>query len=255
MNGCQNIEWSPEQYIESAVAAREAGDEMLSRLEWLRVKPAVIVDLGAACGEMSAKLQALYQNATVFALDLSPIMLQNAQQRHVSCVCADAVAMPFANQSVDMVFANLLFPWLYSLDDIKQLLKECQRVLRVGGVLTFSFLGPDTLPELQANHFLIPQLIDMHEIGDLLLQTGWADPVLDVMRYDVSYTDINKMTNELVASGMIKEAVNIEESLAHYEVIFAQAFAPEMKYEQTTESGEVRIPLSAVRESLVRKKK
>lgn len=233
--------------------AREAGDEMLSRLEWLRAKPTVIVDAGAACGEMSVKLQTLYQNATVFALDLSPIMLQNAQQRHAPCVCADAIALPFANQSVDMVFANLLFPWFQSLDTIKQFLQECQRVLRVGGVLTVSFLGPDTLLDLQTNHALIPQLIDMHDMGDILLQEGWADPVLDVMRYDVSYDDAKKMMQELIATGFLQETINIQHLRAHYEVIFAQAFAVDRKPEQKTESGEVHIPLSTLREQLRKK--
>lgn len=248
-----DIAWSPEEYAQAAVLAGEVGDEMISRLAWLRMKPKTIVDVGAGNAAMSVKLKALYQDANVFALDLSLDMINAAKSNHPLCICADAYSLPFANQSIDFIFANLILPWTPTFDDVKSIMQEWKRVLRPEGVLMFSCLGPDTLAALQESHAVIPQLTDIHHLGDLLLQDGWSDPVLDVMRYDIHYSDKNKMMNELVATGMLNESTVTDQQLAHYEVIYAHAFAPEIKLEQKIEEGVVRIPLSALRESLLNK--
>jgi len=253
MSLVNNIPFSPEDYAAAAVLADEVADEMLMRLEWMTIKPRIVVDLGCGIGKHTTELRKRYADAMVFALDTSMTMLEVAQQQKLSCVCADVMRLPFASQSVDLLFANLVFPWQA---DITAMLRECHRVLHPEGLLIFSALGLDTLRELQ--EIAKPSLMDMHDVGDLLLQQ-FADPVLDVNYYTLNYADQSKMFRELQLMGMIG---NIPQNISltadddgkwpvTFEVIIAHAFAPEMK---RAEDGVVRIPVSQLREQLRRMK-
>ena len=86
--------------------------------------------------------------------------------------------------SVDLIFSDLL---IQDLPDPKHFLKECWRVLREGGLLSFSYLGPDTGKELRAiensEKLGLKALMspwDMHDMGDALLGERFSDPVMDM---------------------------------------------------------------------------
>ena len=106
---------------------------------------------------------------------------------------ADACRLPLADQSVDIVFANLLLPWI---DDRPRLFAEIVRVLRGDGLLLFSTLGPASLAGLSHKPFK-----DMHDIGDELVRAGLRDPVLDVDRLAVSYDDRESLERDLAGVG------------------------------------------------------
>lgn len=257
MNLFKNIVWSPEEYAEAAVVARKAGTEMLSRLDLMTIKPKVVVDIGCGAGELTALLQKRYPEATVIGLDLDLDMMRDGGKG-----VADAACLPLPHQSVDILFANFLVPWHA---DMLALLREWKRVLRPDGALMFSALGPDTLkewqPNLQPEH--IPQFIDMHDIGDVLLHEGFADPVLDVNYYTTSYRDKNRFIHELCASGMWFPGDAKHENFAAlesqtwdvtYEVVFAHAFkAHERQERSASEDGMVRIPISVLRKQMANK--
>ena len=94
------------------------------------------------------------------------------------------------DNSVDLVFSDLL---LQDLADPKHFLQECWRVLREGGLITFSYLGPDTgkelrsleLPDLKLKNLLSPW--DMHDMGDALLGERFSDPVMDMEYLTLDY--------------------------------------------------------------------
>ena len=102
------------------------------------------------------------------------------------------------DNSVDLVFSNLL---LQDLADPKRFLQECWRVLREGGLITFSYLGPDTGKELRSQDFSglkIKNLLspwDMHDMGDALLGGRFSDPVMDM-----EYLTLDYGTYELLLS-------------------------------------------------------
>ena len=108
------------------------------------------------------------------------------------------------DQGVDLVFANLLLPWI---DDLPLCLEEISRVLKRGGLLVFSTLGPDSLGVLrdawQGSDELphVREFADMHDIGDALVRARLADPVLDVDRLSISFTEINNLYRDLTANG------------------------------------------------------
>ena len=94
------------------------------------------------------------------------------------------------DNSVDLVFSDLL---MQDLPDPQYFLRECWRVLREGGLITFTYLGPDTGKELRA---LEPGLMklknllspwDMHDMGDALLGERFSDPVMDMEFISLDY--------------------------------------------------------------------
>ncbi len=95
------------------------------------------------------------------------------------------------DNSVELIFSVL---FMQDLPDPKHFLQECWRVLKEGGLLTFSYLGPDTAKELRAEG--LPQQLslkklaspwDMHDMGDALLGERFSDPVMDMEFLNLDY--------------------------------------------------------------------
>ncbi|MDP5240752.1 methyltransferase domain-containing protein [Uliginosibacterium sp. 31-16] len=194
--------------------AREVSSRMAERLDYIRLEPRRILDLGCGHGADLPMLAARYPQATHIGLDFALPLLKQAQpersfmQRLLGqkpgpqLVCADAHQLPLARGSVQLVWSNLLLNWL---TDPLPAIRECHRVLEVGGLLMFATLGPDTLKELRA---ILPghagervhRFIDMHDIGDCLVQAGFADPVMDMQTITLTYTGIDPLIRDLRAS-------------------------------------------------------
>ena len=166
-----------------------------------------IVDLGSATGSATRALKKRFRGARVISVDLSSNMLRQglAKQSWLAkspAIQAHATALPFADQSVDVVFANLLLPWI---DDPAELFTEVARVLRKDGLLMFATLGPDSLLELRrawqaADDFAhVNRFLDMHDIGDATVKAGLRDPVLDVDRMSVTYSSPDKLFQDLTS--------------------------------------------------------
>jgi malonyl-CoA O-methyltransferase len=62
-------------------------------------------------------------------------------------VTADAENLPFAEESFDGIYSNLMVQWSEKIDD---LFAEAQRVLKPGGLFAFATLGPRTMHELKS---------------------------------------------------------------------------------------------------------
>lgn len=251
------MQWSPVDYANASVLARKVGEEMLSRLQWMTLKPQVVVDLGCGTGEMGARLQEYYPSASIVSLDLAMPMAEYASAKQLSAVCADAACLPLPDQSVDLLFANFLFPWQ---ENREAALKEWRRVLRPDGMLMLSALGPGTFGQWQTifSGETWPELMDMHDIGDMILQQAFADPVLDINHYTVTYRESATLAAELQASGMLmtlpacfeQDRLPQEDGRYEitYEVVFAHAFAP--PHSDTVAAaadGTVQIPLAHLR--------
>lgn len=182
---------------------------LLTRLAPMLIDANTIVDLGCATGAGGKALSRRFRRAHIISVDLSQRMLRQAQHKRSlfgrrSVVQANAAALPLAAHSVDLVFANLLLPWI---SDLTTLFTELGRVLRKDGLFIFSALGPDSLRELRqawrsvsdgahVNHFL-----DMHDIGDAAVRSGLRDPVLDVDRLRISYERPEAFFADLTALG------------------------------------------------------
>ncbi len=203
-------------YEQADFFAREVDRRMQERLDYVKVEPKRILDLGCSRGGSFPGLVARYPNAQLIGLDISPAMLQAGQvarpgwqrwlgmgrQAEAQRLTGDAVKLPLKSQSTAIVWSNLLLHWL---DDPLPALAEAHRVLEVGGLLMFSTLGPDSLKELRAafsdGYAHTQRFIDMHDLGDMLVGCGFADPVMDMEVLTLTYDGFDDMLGELRAAG------------------------------------------------------
>lgn len=109
------------------------------------------VDLGAGTAPLARRQQARFPDARWLMLDIAEPMLREARQRgrldhHSHAVCADAMALPLADRSVDLLFSSFALQWCSPLAD---LLRELDRVMPPGATLALSVPLAGTLAELQ----------------------------------------------------------------------------------------------------------
>ena len=195
-------------YDGAAVLARELRESMLRRLDFIAYTPTSILDLGCGTGEGAAALAARWPSARVVAVDFSAAMLDTVARRPEAAraerVRAEAESLPFPDATFDLVFSNLMLPWC---EDIDAVFAEVSRVVVPRGLFTFTTFGPDTLGELRAAWAAVDggahvhPFTDMHDLGDGLVRAGFAEPVLDVSRYKLTYPDTRALMRDLRATG------------------------------------------------------
>jgi len=213
-------------YDGAAVLQKEVGARMAERLDVVKLAPAAILDAGCGTGDALAELAVRYPGARRVALDIALPMLDVARTksrerrstfaRLVSSVtgatganeprfvCGDVAALPLAAGAFDLVWSNLALQWA---GDLPQALAELHRVLAVGGLVTFTTFGPDTLRELRTafagidGHRHVGRFVDMHDIGDMLVHAGFADPVMHMELLTLTYGDAKAMLLDLKAIG------------------------------------------------------
>ena len=203
-------------YDAVAVLQREIASRMLERLDYVKIDPERVLDLGCGTGFSLAALAERYPKAQVLGADFSEAMLRVGRgersrlrwtlpflrSRKSALITADAVALPFAASSQGMLWSNLMLHWLA---DPLPAFREMHRVLNVGGLLMFSCFGPDTLKELRASFaddFTHTQrFADMHDYGDMLLECGFADPVMDVEIITMTWPAMDDLLRELRQGG------------------------------------------------------
>lgn len=188
----------------------EARTRLLARLDLLRLAPRLVVDLGCGLGRGASALAARYPRALVVALDSSRSMLRSAASARGACaiVGGDAERVPLREHCAELVLANLVLPWCRP--DV--VFAEVARVLAADGVALFATLGPDTLKEIREafaaadDRIHVHATFDMHDLGDLALAAGLVEPVLDVDRLTVTYTDVAALVRDLRAMGAVNVA-------------------------------------------------
>jgi len=264
-------------YDQAAVLQARVRDELLQRLDVVRLEPAVVLDLGAGTGHASLALKRRFRTSQVVAFDLAEGMLREAGRRQTLLrrfrrVCGHAAALPLRDASVDLVFSNLMLHWCTDPDSV---FRECRRVLRPGGLLTFTTFGPDTLIELRRawaaadRHTHVNRFIDMHDLGDALLRAGLVEPVMDVERYTLTYAEVRDLMRDLKAigahnanagrlrgltgKGALARMTAAYETFrrdgrlpATHEVVFGQAWVPVEAPRAKRAPGEVFVPVGKI---------
>ncbi|MDR0702482.1 MAG: methyltransferase domain-containing protein [Azoarcus sp.] len=201
---------------EAAFLACEVARRMDERLDYMRIAPRRILDLGCGTGSDLARLAGRYPDAERLGVDFAPPMLARASQRlsprrnglcrlwsksapPARLIAAEAAQLPLADASVSLIWSNLMLP---AVDDPLSVFREMRRTLENGGLAIFSTLGPDTLRELRAalpTHAgeRVHRFIDMHDIGDALLRAGFSDPVMDMEMLTLTYARLDELFDDL----------------------------------------------------------
>jgi len=201
-----------------AALQREVERRMAERLDYIRIEPRHVLDAGCGAGDGLALLRRRYPGAELLGVDLSRGMVRVAARsgslaqralrllggaaRH--CLCADFARLPLRSGSVDMVWSNLALAW--AMDPLAAL-REFHRVVAADGLLMFSSYGPDTLKELRAafatgsREHHVHEFVDMHDLGDMLIESGFAAPVMDMEVITLTYADVDALVRDLRSSG------------------------------------------------------
>lgn len=276
-----------QSYDDVAVLQRQTADELLERLALIKIQPQTVVDLGAGTGRNLRLLKQRYPAANILAVDIAPAMLQQARSRmrhgikrflpdkSLHYLAGDAEALPLADNSVDLLYANLALQWC----DLTASFNEIQRVLKPGGLLMFTTLGPDTLQELRLSWAAVDQyphinqFLDMHDVAEAMQQSGLQDAVLDVDRHQLGYLDAVQMMRDLKLLGARNQLPGRRKGLtgkqalknmlaaieqfrlpdgelpATYEVIYGHAWGAEQR-QTVAADGSVRVSLDQLKRRL-----
>lgn len=202
---------------------REIGARMAERLAYVKREPARVLDAGCGRGAGLTALRSRYPRAELVGID-SALAALRAVPRPASIaararalfapaaprlICADLTALPFPASSFGCVWSNLALAYAH---DAAEAFREWHRVLEPEGLLMFSTYGPDTLKELRAAFSAVDlrphvhAFIDMHDLGDMLVAAGFADPVMDMEMLTLEYVDVDALVGELRNSGQVNAA-------------------------------------------------
>src|SRR5215467_2259529 len=191
---------------------------MLERLDLMRLVPKRVLDAGCGAGRGLGLLRGRYPGADLLGVDFALAATRTASRSRSlasrvrrffrgassTLVCADFARLPLRPGSVDMVWSNLSLAWA---EDPPAALREFLRVLAPGGLLMFSSYGPDTLKELRSAFSVVSpkrrvhSFVDMHDVGDMLVACGFAEPVMDVETITLTYPRFDDLARDLRESG------------------------------------------------------
>lgn len=201
-------------YDRNNVLQCEVGLRLLKHFDPIKLSPRRLVDVGCGTGIFFRELEKRFPGAQMVGVDIAHPMLLHAAQRTPAwkrwlglgaprLVCGDAERLPLAAGSAQLVFSNLALQWC----DPRLVFAEVARVLEPGGLFMFATFGPDTLKELrdafrQADGYAhVNAFVDMHDLGDALVQAGLADPVMEMEMITLEYSCAEAVMRDLKAIG------------------------------------------------------
>jgi malonyl-CoA O-methyltransferase len=189
---------------------------MQDRLQWIKLQPGDWIHAQPSIGgfEAHALILARYPKAVCQVQEQSSRRLVHTQQvlgaprlrRWLTLGRAQPrwVGPGRDPEPADMLWANMQ---LHLHPDPQALLAQWHRALRVDGFVMFSCLGPDSLQELRHVYQSMgwappgPTWTDMHDWGDMLVQGGFAEPVMDMERITLRYARAHDLIDELRTLG------------------------------------------------------
>jgi malonyl-CoA O-methyltransferase len=187
---------------------------MAERLQVIRVQPREIVDWWAFGGGSAELLRRAYPAAQLTQVEPTEALrarsrrerrapwwsMRRWQGRAGPVVSPDEVAPG----SAQLVWANMM---LHATVDPTQTITRWHRALAVDGFVMFSCLGPGSLRDLTGLYAQfgwpppLADFVDMHDLGDMLVHAGFADPVMDQEVLTLSWDSAEALLGELRTLG------------------------------------------------------
>ena len=195
----------------------EIAQRMLQRLSYIRIAPTTILDAGCGAAHALEPLRARYPELDYIGLDACPELLAVARDRYMAkpgfwsrlrnkptpaprFVQADLASTHLPPESLDLLWSNMALHWHPEPHDV---LSEWRRILKPGALVMFSCLGPGSMQELRDAvstaklQTATPAFVDMHDFGDLLIERGFADPVMDQEIITLTYKTAEKLLDDM----------------------------------------------------------
>ena len=186
---------------------QEISSRVFNRLDFIKITPNKILDCGYGSGYDNHLLKAKFNNSEYYNLDLIKDLLPKNQSGWLKkilnkstdlSIIANALAMPFTSNIFDLVYANLVIPYI---DDIEQYINEIFRTIAVGGTCVLSGFGVDSFKELRELGLSTFRFPDMHDIGDMLIAAGFNNPVVDTEYLKIQYDSLAQALQEMQIVG------------------------------------------------------
>ncbi len=192
---------------------QEVAQRMAERLSLIKLQPKQILQWQGLLGGGAKALAEAYPQAEHCHVELTADARARSQALHKrgwwQALRGDAPVRVEAPEALkpgqaELVWANM---GLHASPDLMQTLRSWHAALAVDGFVMFSCLGPDSFKELRAIYAQqswgpsAPQWWDMHDIGDLMVEAGFADPVMDQERLNLTWADPESLLKDLRALG------------------------------------------------------
>jgi malonyl-CoA O-methyltransferase len=254
----------------------EIGRRMQDRLQWIRQAPQSWCHWDAVRGGLQTHqlIAAQFPQAQCYVVEAEPSRLKVGQ-----AVLGDGTWWKPSNWrkspihwarpskgGVDMLWANMALHMSASPLD---LMRQWHQNLNVNGYVMFSALGPDSAQELHRLYKRLGwpppshDLTDMHDWGDMLIQAGFAEPIMDMERIVLTYANPERLLQELAELGcnlhplrfsglrtprwrerLIAQLAAIKEDEQHgdcipltFEIIYGHAYRPAPKIKVASQSS------------------
>jgi len=190
----------------------EVARRMAERLQLIRRQPATIVDCWGHLGAGAALLAQAYPRARRVVVEPTDALAERSRRALPRRAWTDWGRAPRAEvrrddpapESADLLWANMM---LHRVVDPAGLIAGWLRALRVDGFAMFSCLGPGSLAglrEVYRRHGWgtpAQDFLDMHDLGDMLVHAGFADPVMDQETLTLTWDDPRALLAELRGLG------------------------------------------------------
>ncbi len=191
----------------------EVAQRMVQRLDWIKARPKAWCHWDALRGGLEGHTQVSgkYPAAACYVHESAPERVAQAQAHfgvrwwHARrWMGPDVHVQAPPDAAVQMLWSNMV---LHTSARPDLLLQSWHKALEVKGFLMFSCLGPDTVRELRALYAALGwgpcghELTDMHDWGDMLVQAGFAEPVMDMEQVVLTYGSPESLLVELRGLG------------------------------------------------------
>ncbi|HSI48368.1 MAG TPA: methyltransferase domain-containing protein [Ideonella sp.] len=187
---------------------QEVARRMAERLSLILRTPAQVLDWSLDAGAPSEALAAANPEATISVVDAAasdaaatpPRPGWWARLRGASAAMPRVAPGAVPSESADLLWSNML---LHHEAEPPQTLRAWRQALKPDGFVMFSTIGPGSLAKLRevyaAAGWPLPHapFVDMHDVGDMMVEAGFADPVMDQEVLTLTYADPVRLLEEL----------------------------------------------------------
>ncbi len=210
--------------------------ELVERLSAVKRRFALALDLGTPGDALAAALQ---QSGQLDGVIVSEPLVDFRVTRLLR-VAADEEALPFGDETLDLVVSALSLQWV---NDLPGTFAQVRRALKPDGLFLAALIGGETLGELRESLAIaesemaggasprVSPFIDVRTLGSLLQRAGFALPVTDVERMTVRYRNARALLRDLRRMGAANALAERSHKplrravLARAEEIYTERFA------------------------------
>jgi malonyl-CoA O-methyltransferase len=217
-------------YDSAAYFQRDMGLELLSMLPKTLNKGEnnYCLDLGCGTGFFYQHLISQYKDINYVGVDIAEGMLNffqqtlsesfsdvdvnadlsaeasNSRRLNDFLICTDAENISMKNETIDIIFSNMAVQWS---ENLPVLFTELNRILKPGGIIGLTTLGPQTLIELKQSwekvdkHVHVNHFFPLERWADVIHQSGLKIQVKRVLHPKLQFDSVRQLLKELKLIG------------------------------------------------------